>query len=355
MALNEYDIGSRNVHHHPLMRSTDIDVPGNAIEFIDSGNVGMHDDGFHLDPPTQFEYSQTNRNDYDNEETIVITKQTVDMVVEAGLKANLSFPKIKEFLECLGSCSPVSNGTSKEGKNRKAVKLDKSQDYEEYPDDKGVDRFKDSIIDRGLKLGLAFSDIKNILEVADSGNPSLNHSYPYESQGHVDAKAAIKTPWPQGHAGSGTEPKPGAEQEFRSPTKGKDGYVQDAKDPGKGHTPQMESIIRKSLDMGLSFPEVKKVLEDIQSKHDGKYGAGANEDRNEEKDTDNSPEAAEDDVKRGKNTQIGEKTKKVKGGYENIGKKKNGSKKHGIVSKKKADAQRGAMFANRKPGASWGK
>ena len=39
-----------------------------AREYVDSGNVGMHDDGFHLDPPTQFEYSQTNRNDYDNDD-----------------------------------------------------------------------------------------------------------------------------------------------------------------------------------------------------------------------------------------------------------------------------------------------
>jgi hypothetical protein len=516
MGLNEYDIGSRNVHHHPLMRSTTIDVPGNSIEFIDSGNVGMHDDGFHLDPPTQFEYSQTNRND--NEETTVITKQTMDMVIEAALKMNMPFPKIKQLVELFGTGSPANcagkgnqkksistNGTDKEGlrpdrnsgsvddpQNDEQIKecnanvpdVDTEKDYTKYPKNQKPDKFKDSIIEKGLALGLAFTDIKNILEVAGSGNPSLNHNYPYESKGHVDGEAIIKTPWPQAHMGHDTEPQPGAEQEFRSPTESRNSYVKDPHDPGKGHTPQiesvkkskvreseyvyninsneeenreywtksyrvllkynlipkeipeeayvekmmeldkllldkvgglgaqinkeknkpqMESVIGKGLQMGLTYSEIKKVLEDIKSKHDTTFGAGANEDRNEEKDTDHSPEAAEDDAKKGKNTQIGEgkkkdptkekpyskwvdgedgsakkpikynqetgdikcapskkdkkeeKTEKVKGGYENIGKKKNGAKKHGVTTKKKADAQRGAMFAHRKPGASWGK
>jgi hypothetical protein len=366
--------------------------------------VGAKDDGFHLEPPTQFEYGMDNADT--NEETTVITKQTIDMVVEAGIKAHLSFSKIKEFIECMGSCSPVTNGMDKEGKNRKPVKLDKSQDYEEYPDDKGIDRFKDSIIDKGLKLGLAFSDIKNILEVAGSGNPSLNHTYPYESQGHVDAEKMIDTPWPQAHAGHDSDVMaiPSDTQEFRSPTKGPDGYVQNAKDPGKGKREstkkdptkdkpyskwgdgedgsgkkpikynqetgdikaakkkkeKKESIIKKALEMGLSFQETKKVLE--YAKETPGVAKGADVDKNdangktpEDFESLNGAQADTGEGNPGKNGKMGEKTEKGKGGYENIGKKKNGAKKHGVTTKKKADAQRKAMFAHRKPGASWGK
>ena len=335
--LKEYEVGSRNIHHHPLMKSTTIDVPGNSSEFIDSGNVGVQNGNeFHLEPPTEFEYSKNSAN---NQE-ISMAVETVDMMIAEALKRGYSYPQIKLLIEeFMGKGnqkkSLATNGTDKEGSKPEKKKNGAGAGVDNPENDEDL---KEAIIEKALTLGLSYPDIKSILEVADSAK----HSYPYESDGHVDAKAAIKTPWPQ--TPSDSEPKPGAEQEFRSPPQGKSPFT-DAQDPGKknesakkdkyypnpeeeggmsahdvanaeGNDPEYyaaekkkndeyrdnkkKESIRKALMLGLSFDEAMKISE-IMDKNTPK---SANIDRNDEKDTDNTPEGAEDDVKKSKNHQI---------------------------------------------------
>ena len=354
MNLEEYSLGMRNIHHSPQLKSTITDIPGSSMEFIDYGDVGPIPNGFAMGKETEFEYSRNN--DYNDEYEVQEFAMNIDAIIEVGIKENLSYLQINNLIEAakkdIKKGSPVTNGTDKEGE----IKHD--ADFTRYPPDK--------FIKEGLKAGYTYGEILKIYETVADG--SITHTYPYEKERHVDAEKAIKTPWPQAHLHS--EPKPGAKQEFRSPPKNSKAMT-DGKDPGKGK--KEESIIANALSLGLNYTEVSTILETVGGRNYGSNKNGtkthgnknnapsdratpqsANIDYNDEKDTDNSPIGSMEDAKKGLNHQI-EKEKKVKGGYENIGSKKNGSKKHGVTTKKKADAQRKAMFAHRKPGASWGK
>ena len=190
MQINEYEMGARNIHHNPLIKTTTIDVPGNSTEYIRNGNVGVQNGNeFHFDPVTKFEYGKDSFVPNSEEEIMMV--QSIDLVIESAIKAGIPFEKIKIMVEslssgakdsakkvgksCGGNKNKVTNGTGKD------CKIDKSKDCNEYPDDNGVDKFKDSIINKSLNLGLSFNETRKILEF---------YSYDSENEDEIGATHA---------------------------------------------------------------------------------------------------------------------------------------------------------------------
>ena len=174
MQINEYEMGARNIHHNPLIKTTTIDIPGNSTEYIRNGNVGIQNGNeFHFDPVTKFEYGKDSSIPNSEEEIMMV--QSMDLVIGSAIKAGIPFEEIKIMMEslskgakdsvkkvgkyCGGNKNKVTNGTGKD------CKIDKSKDCNEYPEDKGVDKFKDSIINKALNLDLNFNETKKIIEL----------------------------------------------------------------------------------------------------------------------------------------------------------------------------------------------
>jgi hypothetical protein len=158
MNIDEYDLGRRNIHHHPTIKTTNIEIIGERPTLVRS-DIGPINNGFetefNLGSETDFEYARQ------GDEGDIMTQAMVDMIIEASLEAGIEFPKIKGLIEAMSN--KVTGGTDKEGE------LAPESNFTVYPPDMCV---KEGL-KRGLTLGQIIQAYKEVVNNLKEGKKKL--------------------------------------------------------------------------------------------------------------------------------------------------------------------------------------
>ena len=263
MSIKEYDVGVRNVHHSPNIKSTRIDQPGQAPKYRDLSKAGPVGDafgnrGYQMNPITDFEYGRKSVESDDDFDGIEIAQKelvmknvkedmgynSVDQANDVDKMTQIDHPGgLSDDYTKLSSIQPKAKSDSYKfgdvtvfdysqyGNKEKSGKYDYDPNTT-ATNDKGAIAGQtqvntglrreavDFVIEAGLKANLSYPAIKGLLEAME-----IN-----EEDG-MDA----------GSDSPGTAPEAGGSE-----------------DGG------MDGVIESALSMNLSFQEIKSLLEAIQ-------------------------------------------------------------------------------------------
>lgn len=107
--IKEYDVGARNIHHNPSLKTATTDLPGETTEIRSTGDAGPVGDvygnrSFKMGPQTKFDYSKETPDLEPEVGFVGVAVQTnidVDFssIVEEGIKLGLTPQEINSLVE----------------------------------------------------------------------------------------------------------------------------------------------------------------------------------------------------------------------------------------------------------------
>ena len=184
MSIREYDVGARNIHHDPSLRTTHIDVPtadSNPIKA--TGDAGPREDmygqtEFHMSPSTHFDYSMEPS---ESEEPEITSMEIMDIQFygESSMKRQQECdPKVSQTSTSFDvdteptefEYSMKGSGNRSEPSEGKKNKIDTAggeckehlNHVGNYPESEKS--LQDKIIEYGLSKGMKFPAIKKLIE-----------------------------------------------------------------------------------------------------------------------------------------------------------------------------------------------
>lgn len=226
MKIKEYDVGARNIHHNPNLKTSTINEPGDITNPISSGEASPIEDmfgnrGFKFGPETKFDYS---KNDdipvevIDSFELDIYGENTMNRKVredeyqdDSSLQSKQTASSFKfgdpTELDYSRETSGHSDSEIKRSNDRGAIVANNGKhDIEEYPES------IEKVIEASLNIGMSYPQIRSLVEALE------------------DIEKSEKT---------------------KSDKDNKDEDKEEKK----------ENVIRSAMDLGLSESEILKVLE----------------------------------------------------------------------------------------------
>ena len=181
MSIREYDVGARNIHHDPSLRTAHIDVPSsNSYPVKDTGEAGPIQDmygqtEFHMSPSTHFDYSM------EHEEPEIASMEIMDIQVygESSMKRQQECdPKVSQTSTSFNvDTEPTEFEYSVEGSGNRSEPSEGKKDKVDAAGGEGKEHLNhvgaypesnknltDKIIEYGLKKGMKFPAIKELIE-----------------------------------------------------------------------------------------------------------------------------------------------------------------------------------------------